>query len=244
MPNYKIIVEYDGTDFFGWQFQAVHRTVQGELEKAIRKLNKEKLVRVHGAGRTDSGVHARRQVVNFEIEKLWNAGKLQNALNGNLADDVFVHFCEIVPDDFHSRYSATRRTYRYYCHKGKSVIDRRYVWHVPWDISVHKLRLCARTITGDHDFTTFIKFNQDQENRRCIVYQSEWIKRGDFVIFTVEANRFLQHLIRYLVGTMMEVAKGNLTVNDFNTLLEAQDPRAKIYKAPACGLFLEEVRYE
>jgi len=244
LPNYKIILEYDGTDFFGWQIQQNCRTVQGDLEQAIKRLNKGKAVRVHGAGRTDSGVHARGQVANFVLEKRWELCTLSNALNGNLEDDIFIHFCEVGPDDFHSRYSATRRLYRYYCRITKSVMERKYVWHVPSNISLQKLQQCSKEITGENDFTTFCKFNQDQNNRVCFIYQSEWIKDGDFVIFQIEADRFLQHLIRYLVGTMIEVAKGNLEVIDFIRLLEARDPRAKIYKAPSSGLFLEEVKYE
>lgn len=244
MPNYKIIVEYDGTDFSGWQYQQNQRTVQGDIERSIMKLTQGKPVRIHGAGRTDSGVHARGQTANFILDKKWDPTDLRNALNGNLSDDIFVHVCQVVPDDFHSRFDATRRCYRYRCRIKKSVMDRKYVWHVPFDISVKKLQLCSKVIVGERDFTSFCKFNRDQNNSWCFIHQSEWIKDGDFVIFMVEANRFLHHLIRYLVGTMMEVAKGNLTVSDFTALLNARDPQAKIYKAPSCGLILEHVKYE
>ena len=244
MPNYRILLEYDGTDFSGWQVQRDRRTVQEELERVANGLNGKEPTRVQGAGRTDAGVHARGQVASFELDKTWDVEELRHALNGNLTDDIFVHDCDIVPKGFHARYSASRRLYRYYCRTHRSVIQRKYVWHIPGDISLHRLRQCAPMIMGDRDFTSFCKFNPDQKNRRCIVYQSGWIKRGDFVIFTIEANRFLQHLIRYLVGTMIEVAKRNRTVDTFHELLERKDPQANVSKAPPWGLFLEEVRYE
>lgn len=237
-------MEYDGTDFSGWQRQRSGRTVQGELERVLQKLNGQKHARVIGAGRTDSGVHATGQVANFRLEREWDGKELLNALNGNLGEDLFIHRCKIAPDDFHSRFSAVRRRYRYRCRTGRSVMDRKSVWHISENISVAALRQCGRLILGKHDFTSFCKLNHDQSNRRCIVYQSGWIKRGDFVIFTIEANRFLRHMIRYLVGTMMEVAKGGMAVKDFQVLLNAKDPQSAVFKAPARGLYLETVSYE
>ncbi|MFQ6674268.1 MAG: tRNA pseudouridine(38-40) synthase TruA [Fidelibacterota bacterium] len=243
MPNYKIILEYDGTDFSGWQRQRGQRTVQGELEKALGTLSGGRMVRIHGAGRTDAGVHARGQVANFLLEENWDPVELRNAINGNVGEDILVHRCRAVSDDFHARYSAKRRRYGYYCRVGKSVIDRMYVWNVPHDISMNRLRLCARRIVGDKDFTSFCKFSPGLHSRRCTVYQSKWIKRGDFVSFVIEANRFLQHMVRYLVGTMMEAAKGKFTDREFSAMLEAEDREAKVFKAPARALFLEDVIY-
>lgn len=236
-------MEYDGTNFSGWQLQPRERTVQGELEGAVRKLNGGRLSRVHGAGRTDAGVHARGQVANFKLAKRWKGDDLRRALNGNVDDYVSVRGCEIVPDSFHARYSALRRRYQYYCLTRPSVIGRQYVWHVPPDISVPRLRECAKRVLGRRDFMAFCKHDPERENHWCLVNQSQWIKRGNFVIFVIEANRFLQHLIRFLVGTMMEAAKGNLSVSEFQTLLDSRDPRRRVFKAPPNGLFLENVTY-
>ncbi|MEE9167649.1 MAG: tRNA pseudouridine(38-40) synthase TruA [Candidatus Neomarinimicrobiota bacterium] len=243
MTNFKITVEYDGTHFSGWQLQRDRRTVQGELEKAAKRLNGGRRVRIHGAGRTDAGVHARGQVANFKLAEQWKSEELKDALNGNLEEDILVNGCESVSGSFHARHSAIRRLYRYYCLTRFSVMNRKYVWSVPAEMSLTSLRQCAGLIQGSKDFTSFCKYVPHQRNRQCVVNQSQWIKRGDFVIFTIESNRFLQHMIRYLVGTMMEVAKRNLTGEDFETLLASRDPAAKVFKAPPNGLFLEKVAY-
>lgn len=243
MPNYKIVIEYDGTDFYGWQLQRSKRTVQGEIEGALKKLTTGKRVVLNGAGRTDAGVHARGQAGSFQLKRVWNTQQLKNALNGNLTDDVRILDCAAVPDSFHARFSATRRLYRYYCRRGESAIDRRVSWCLPKTAEVHKLRQCARLLHGEIDFTSFSKFSSEHVNGCCNVFQCEWNKRGDFVIFTMEANRFLHHLIRYLVGSMIQAAKGGVTLEDFRNTLEARNPRAKVWKAPAAGLFLEKVSY-
>lgn len=243
MANYKIIVEYDGSGFSGWQLQKGTRTVQGDLESALRTLNSGRTVRVHGSGRTDSGVHARGQVANFSLEKDWPASKLVEALNGNLDEDVRVHSCEAVPDDFHARFSAKSRTYRYRCSLTPQVIDRRTIWYVPPPVSLIRLRKCAQLILGDHDFTSFSKGPSQERDRRCEVLQSQWIKRGDYVTFAITANRFLRHMVCYLVGTMMQVGRGSLTESSFKEILEMRNPGAGVFRAPPHGLSLERVSY-
>lgn len=243
MPNYKIVVEYDGTGFSGWQLQPERRTVQGELERALSHLNGEAPVRVHGAGRTDAGVHARGQVANFTLRKRWDPGQLARAINGNAQRDVHVSACTEAAEDFHARFSASKRLYRYHCFRGVSPLARRFAWEVAESIPSEVLESCAATLSGEIDFTSFCKFIPEQNNRRCIVYQCEWINDGSFVIFTIEANRFLQHLVRCLVGTMVEVAKGSMTTERFSEILEERNPEARVYRAPARGLFLEKVTY-
>ncbi|MBC8174768.1 MAG: tRNA pseudouridine(38-40) synthase TruA [Candidatus Marinimicrobia bacterium] len=244
MPNYKIVIEYDGTNFFGWQYQLNQRTAQSEIEYALKKLNNGEPIRIHGAGRTDTGVHARGQVANFSIEKTWVCEKYRRAINGNIGEDIRIKSCEMVSDDFHARYSALRRRYHYYCRTDQSIIDRNYVWQVPENLDLEKMQTCANLIKGENDFTSFCKYSPDLENRRCTFYQSEWIKRKDFLIYRVEANRFLHHLIRYLVGTMVEVGRGKIEVNGFEKILNSKDFRSKVFKAPSSGLFLEEVIYD
>lgn len=243
MPNFCITIEYDGKDFSGWQLQPNARTVQGELESALQTLNSGELVRIHGAGRTDAGVHASGQVASFTLHQQWDVEELRRAINGNTSKDVHVHSCHLESDDFHARFTAKRRKYVYRCRIDETILDRNFVWRLGWSPQIETLQSCADIIKGDHDFTTFSKWSSEVKNRRCIVYQSEWINDGDFVIYTIEADRFLQHLIRYLVGTMMEVARGKITVEDFVNLLEACDPKAKIAKAPPQGLCLEEITY-
>jgi len=243
LPNYKIIIEYDGKDFSGWQLQPEKRTVQGELERSLSLLNGDASVRVHGAGRTDAGVHARGQVANFTLEKTWEPEKLAGAINGTNEKDVTVHSCELVSDEFHARFSAVKRLYNYKCFLGPSPLERRFAWEILGSISADPLHRCAEILKGEIDFTSFCKYIPKQENRRCTVYQSEWINDSSFVIFKIEANRFLQHLVRCLVGTMVEVAVGRTTVEKFSDILEERNPKAKVYKAPPHGLCLEKVTY-
>lgn len=243
MPNYKIIVEYDGAGFSGWQLQRDARTVQGVLEGALRTLNSGRTVRVHGSGRTDAGVHARGQVASFFLEEGWLGPRLLRAVNGNLDEDVRLRTCEIVEDEFHARYSARSRTYRYRCCLVPTAVDRRTTWYVPGPINLYRLRRCALLVLGDHDFTSFSRVSRDARDRRCTVLQSQWIKRGDFVTFVIMANRFLHHMICYLVGTMIQVGRGRLTEAGFKAVLDAKDPGAKVHKAPPRGLILEQVSY-
>tara|TARA_Y100000590_G_scaffold365043_1_gene423735 strand:- start:22457 stop:23191 length:735 start_codon:yes stop_codon:yes gene_type:complete len=243
LANFRIDVEYDGTDFFGWQLQPERRTVQGELEEALTRINGGELVRVHGAGRTDAGVHAKGQVANFTLPKEWEATKLRRAINGNSREDVTVRECTIQQDDFHSRFSAVKRFYRYSCFLGTSPMVRRFAWELNDHISLDALNACASLLTGDIDFTSFCKHVPRQENRRCLVNLSQWINSGSFVIFEIEANRFLQHLVRCLVGTMIEVALGRMTVDRFGEILDEKNSAAKVVRAPARGLCLEKVSY-
>ncbi len=244
MPNYKITVEYDGTEFSGWQLQPNMRTVQGELESAISKLNGDRLVRINGAGRTDAGVHAWGQVASFFLDKKWEENKLCKAINGNSENDLNVKDCNIVEKNFHARYSAIKRMYKYSCFIGRSPISQRYAWEITKPLSFKRLNECAKLLIGDLDFTSFSKHVPEKKNQRCIVNQSQWIKSGTFVIFTIEANRFLQHLVRCLVGTMVLVATGQTTVKKFSEILEEKNFKATVYRAPAKGLFLQNVKYQ
>tara|TARA_Y100001960_G_scaffold321483_1_gene396339 strand:- start:169 stop:903 length:735 start_codon:yes stop_codon:yes gene_type:complete len=244
LPNYKITIEYDGTEFSGWQLQPNMRTVQGELQSAISKLNGDRLVKINGAGRTDAGVHAWGQVASFFLDKKWEVNKLCNAINGNSEDDLNIKDCNIVEKNFHARYSAIKRMYKYSCFIGRSPISQRYAWEITKPLSLEKLNDCAKLLIGDLDFTSFSKHIPEKKNQRCIVNQSQWIKSGTFVIFTIEANRFLQHLVRCLVGTMVLVATGQKTVEKFSEILEEKNFEAKVYRAPANGLFLQNVKYQ
>ena len=170
------------------------RTVQGELESAISKLNGDRLVRINGAGRTDAGVHAWGQVASFFLDKKWEENKLCKAINGNSENDLNVKDCNIVEKNFHARYSAIKRMYKYSCFIGRSPISQRYAWEITKPLSFKRLNECAKLLIGDLDFTSFSKHVPEKKNQRCIVNQSQWIKSGTFVIFTIEANRFLQHL--------------------------------------------------
>jgi len=243
LPRFKITLHYDGTGFRGWQLQNKERTVQGEIEDALQILNKKKLIRVHGAGRTDTGVHAMGQVAHFDFNTDLDTCALKDALNGNLARDVRVMDCAVVSPEFHARFSALRRYYQYRCRTNVFLLDRNYTWATgPVDLSL--LNEAASVIIGNHDFTSFSKNSEDLDHRRCIIYDSVWKENGDVVNYHVSANRFLHHMVRYLVGTMLEISRGKIKIEQFKELINHPIENVNIYKAPPQGLVLTRVDYD
>jgi len=242
MRNIKLLIEYDGTDFVGWQIQAYGRTVQGEIEKALGQILQEK-VNVIGAGRTDSGVHARGQVANFRTESVVSLDAIKCGLDGLLPEDIVVHSVEEVDLDFHARYSARERIYRYYISKLPTALSRRFCWFVKYKLSIELMRQCADTIIGTHDFESFCIAKSEVKNHICTVKFVRWIESDAMLIFEIGANRFLHGMVRALVGTMVDVGRGYITLNDFITILETKDRKAAGMAAPPRGLFLEQIIY-
>ena len=237
-------IQYDGTDFHGWQVQAKGRTVQGDIEKALSIIFLGEKNTLLGAGRTDAGVHALGLTANVKLPAKLSANELLQALNGNLNQDVRIDSTEIVEDDFHARFSATAREYEYRFVKLFSPVTRNYTTALKWEIDKNLLNQCAELLLGKHDFTSFCKATAEVENKICTVFTSNWEESNEMIIFTIKANRFLQHMVRYLVGTMLEVARGRYTITDFQSLLHCDNPEAVIVRAPAQGLFLKKVYYE
>ncbi|HDY75756.1 MAG TPA: tRNA pseudouridine(38-40) synthase TruA [Candidatus Marinimicrobia bacterium] len=242
LPRFKIHIQYDGTGFHGWQVQKKERTIQGELERVLAKLNKSEKINVIGSGRTDSGVHALDQVAHFDWNTNMDSGEIVSAINGNLQQGIRVKECAIVPDDFHARFSAVRRTYLYQCRTDEFIMDRHAVWQTG-SLDVDTLNNVSEIILGEHDFTSFSKYNPEVDNRVCMIYLSEWTQAGNIVNYRVAANRFLHHMVRYLVGTMIEVANGKMTITEFKDLLNNPREDVQVYRSPAQGLFLENIDY-
>lgn len=240
--NIKLVLEYDGTDFVGWQIQAEGRSVQGELEKVLRQVLQED-VNVMGAGRTDAGVHARGQVANFRTAAPRSIEEIRQALDGLLPEDIVVKSVEEVPIDFHARYSARERRYRYFISTEKSAMDRRYSWFVTYKLDLDAMMQAARLIEGQHDFEAFSKTDSGVDNYVCTVRSSEWMKDGSFLIFDIRADRFVRGMVRALVGTMIDVGRGYRTVEEFKGILLNKSRAEAGVLAPAKGLFLEEVIY-
>ena len=237
-------IQYDGTDFHGWQVQAKGRTVQGDIENALSIIYPEEKITLLGAGRTDAGVHALGLTANIKLPSKLSANELLQALNGNLNQDVRIDSTEIMEDDFHARFSATARKYEYRLVKAFSPVTRNYTTALKWEIDKNLLNKCAELLLGKHDFTSFCKATAEVENKICTVFTSNWEESNEMIIFTIKANRFLQHMVRYLVGTMLEVARDRYTITDFQSLLHCDNPEAVIVRAPAQGLFLKKVYYE
>ncbi len=240
--NIRLIIEYDGTRYHGWQSQINARTVQDAVEKAIFKLTRER-VRLAAAGRTDTGVHARGQVVNFYLEKDIPLHKIYMGLNTYLPADIVIKKAETVPDEFHARFNARMRIYQYYLLDGKTAIHRKYCWQYFHRFELPLLYNLAGRITGKHDFTSFVRLEAQGENKICEVSESMWKKEGNFLVYHIAANRFLHGMVRTLVGTMMDVARGRFRPEEFDEIFQAKDRSRAGTTAPAGGLFLEQVIY-
>ncbi len=255
MANYALLIEYDGTAYGGWQIQKNSGSIQETIEKTLSRLLQDS-IKITGAGRTDAGVHARGQVANFRSECGWTPKKLMSALNGTLPEDIAILASAIVPDNFHSRYSAVARHYSYEVVLYKSAIGRRYSAFFPFEFSIGAMNSAACLLTGENDFHSFTKYADEQRHFICKVTRAEWRSlRGnrspdsDLVTavsgfrFEIEANRFLHGMVRAIVGTLLDVGRGKLTVEDFEAILRSRDRSAASMSAPACGLCLEEVVY-
>ena len=243
MSRYKITVQYDGTNYFGWQYQPNVMTVQGLLENVIRKVFKNNgEIRLHGSGRTDAGVHAWGQVAHVDLNTGMDAIEMKNALNANLPEDCNITLLEKVKNNFHSRFDAKKRYYRYQCYSGHSLLFRNQCWMHP-NLNLVILNSMAEKIIGNHNFLSFCKYREKQLNTNCDIFHSRWSFEDNMFIFKVGANRFLHHMIRYLVGTMIAVNDNKITVNEFQDYLQHPKKNVKIFKAPACGLILDKIEY-
>ena len=242
MRNIRFLLEYDGTDYVGWQIQDNGRSVQGELEKALAQLTQQS-VRVVGAGRTDAGVHARGQVASFKTESVFGPDQLRNGANALLPDDVRVLGADAVAMDFHARYSARQRRYRYTIARVPHPLLRRYSWHCGYALDLGLLDSCAERMLGKHDFRSFCKNGAERESTSCTVAEAVWSEEGDVLTFEIAADRFLHGMVRALVGTMVDVARDHLSFDEFLRIIDARDRSAAGMSAPAQGLVLESVLY-
>jgi len=242
MRNIKLLLEYDGTNFLGWQIQKEGRTVQAVLRDTLKILLLED-VNIIGAGRTDSGVHARGQVANFLTNSDREIKVIHRALNGLLPEDIRIHeLCE-VPLNFNSRYDAISRTYKYYISLKPIAIERNIKWYCYYNLNIDVLKRCAEFILTQKDFKSFCYNKAEQKHHLCNIFVSEWIELGDNLIYNITANRFLYGMVRALVGTMIDVARGKLSYEDFKSIFNKRDRRFATRTAPAKGLILENVQY-
>lgn len=250
--NFKLLIQYDGTDFHGWQVQENDRTIQGELERVIGMLADAK-VSVNGSGRTDAGVHAEGQVANVHLpDGKFSPDKLKAAINGNLWRDIRIMKCESVPDEFHARFSAKRKTYIYRVVNAPvmSPFWRRFAHHEHKPLDVAKMNETARLFLGEHDWTAFSSARSDGETRvRTILdftVESRWDERaqGALIEFRISATGFLRYMVRSIVGTMLEVGRGEKDSDTILTAIVTGDRSLAGKTASAQGLTLYRVDYE
>lgn len=243
--RFKLTLHYDGAGFFGWQVQPGVRTVQAELEAALSRLRNSPTT-VIAAGRTDRGVHATGQVVSALMPEKWTAAELHRALNAILPDDVWIASVEDAPDEFHARYDATARSYVYRIGTtpdAASPFERRYCWPLGVFLPIDVLNSAARRFIGRHSFRAFAKAGQEERGDICTVAAAEWRQTAQGVEFHVTADRFLHHMVRYMVGTMVDIARGRRSAPEIDLLLEGNSAVETSPPAPPEGLFLSHVSY-
>ena len=243
MSRYKIIIQYDGTNYLGWQMQSHKRTVQSEIESALAPINENNRVKIIGAGRTDTGVHAFGQVAHFDLDTKLKTVQLIKALNARLPNDIRIIDIVETIDEFHARFSAKRRYYRYQCYLDDNLLFKNQSWFVG-EIDKSILDVFANKIIGTHDFLSFSKLNKQLKNTVCNIYESKWFKSENMLIFNVCGNRFLHHMVRYLVGTMIAGAQGKISLDYFENLLLNPQKNVKIFKAPPEGLIMVGIDYD
>jgi len=260
--NLKLTLAYDGHDFAGWQVQPDRVSIQGTLVSAFEHLTGEKTL-PQGSGRTDAGVHALAQTASVSIESPIPAANLIRALNDVLPRSIRILAVEEMPPDFHARWSATAKTYRYHIYRGAicSPFQARYVYHHPYPLDESQMIAAASLVEGQHDFTSFAAVDpekrnapekrKDPENRGQeieinnvrTIFLSQWQRHADELVYTVRGNGFLHHMVRNLVGTFLMVGKGSLKIEDVRRILDLRDRSAAAATAPASGLFLVSVEY-
>ena len=240
--NYKLVLSYDGTDYYGWQRQPHHPTVQGTLEEALAKIN-GKHVSVLGAGRTDAGVHALAQVASFKADLRLSPKDLRKALNALIPDDVRVLEVHKMGPDFHARRSAKSKIYRYRIFHDRDVspFDVRYVLYWPYRLDINKMKAAARLFAREDDFTPFSSNRELHPVRK--VLRSEVRRSGKEILYTVEANGFLRYMVRAMVGTLLEVGRGRIAPDHVEELFQGKRRTLASPTAPAKGLCLIKVKY-
>lgn len=247
--NFKITLQYDGTDFHGWQMQGDLRTVQGELTNALSQID-SRPVTVHGSGRTDAGVHAQGQVASVNLQKQITAEKLRAAINGNVGKDLRAMAVEAVSDDFHARYSALDKTYRYRILNGRVISPFlvRYAHHEARPLDVERMTDVARLFLGEHDWTAFSSAQSDSETKTRTITTldvSECQDEGSRIIdVSITAEGFLRYMVRSIVGTLMAVGRSELNAEIVQRAIDERDRILVGATAPACGLTLMSVRYD
>lgn len=242
--NYRITLAYDGTDYCGWQIQLGQPTIQGLLNAALERLDGAP-VTTFAAGRTDAGVHAEGQVVSFRLSKNWSGANLRKALNGNLPPDVRVLDAATVADQFHARFDAKGKTYRYriFVAEVMNPFWVRYAWHYPYALDSAKLVEDAQTLVGTHDFTAFTVANCETKTRVRTVTEVRVEREADLLTLYFSGEGFLRYQVRTMVGALVDANRGRLKAGSIAELIERRDRTLIGAPAPAQGLTLLKVEY-
>ncbi|WP_316572555.1 tRNA pseudouridine(38-40) synthase TruA [Neobacillus sp. YIM B06451] len=246
MQRYKCVVSYDGTGFAGYQVQPGKRTVQGEIEAVLAKIHKGEAVKVTASGRTDSGVHAKGQVIHFDSPLSIPPERWPAALNSMLGGEIVILLAERVKPDFHARFDAIGKEYRYvlYLGKNKNPFNRNYAYHYPYPLNLAKMEEAARHLTGRYDFSSFCASNTEVADKVRTITDISLKKEDECLVLGFKGNGFLYNMVRILTGTLIEVGSGAREAAAIPSLIAARDRTLAGKTAPAHGLYLWEVFYE
>jgi tRNA pseudouridine38-40 synthase len=244
MPNYRLTLQYEGTNYHGWQIQPNGVTVQEVVERAVAE-TVGKAVRVLGCGRTDAGVHAENYVANFTVESDLAPERMLAALNSRLPDDIVVTACDIAPDDFHATLSVRSKVYRYtIATRGvRPVLDRNFVTHCRHALDVEAMRRAAASLVGEHDFASFVTERSPDKDTVRLVRRLDITSSGRYVFIEIEGNGFLYNMVRTIAGCLMAVGRGLRPVGWMKEVLDARDRTRAFETAPARGLTMVRATY-
>ncbi len=242
--NFKITMAYDGTGYHGFQLQPDVRTIQSELERSLSKIFQSD-VKIYGAGRTDAGVHATGQVAHFMVDTGRTSEQLQRALNGLVPSDIVIKKVEEVSSDFHARYSAKSRLYRYTIlnRPYPDVFLRNFVFFYRYPLDIESMIKATSIFKGSHDFTSFCAAAKEEKNNTRVVMNFNLYKWGDFIITDIEASGFLHNMVRILMGTILQAGRGKYSFEKIRDILEARDRTCAGPTLPARGLCLVCIKY-
>jgi len=243
MKRYFLHLSYKGTNFFGWQIQPEHRSIQEVLEEALSKLHSNKEVGVTGCGRTDTGVHASNYYAHFDSELEWNVDDLKHKLNGMVGPDIAILSVIPVQLEAHARFDAESRTYHYFIHREKDPFLQEISWFHKPDLDITKMNEACLILQDYEDFECFSKVQTEVNHFLCDIQNALWVESDRGYIFSITANRFLRNMVRAIVGTMVEIGLGKLEPEDMKRIIESKNRSEAGQSAPAQGLFLADIVY-
>jgi len=246
MPRFKLLIEYAGTRYSGWQIQKNARTVQGEIDRAVREIAMGREFELYGAGRTDAGVHALGQVAHLELYTDLPPESLRRKLNDELPADIHVRAIDKVPHRFHARHDAVARCYLYQISRRRTAFGKPFVWWIREPLDVDVMRVAARAFVGMKNFESFTADDPEEKSTRVLVDAIEIAESGALILLRVQGSHFLWKMVRRMVGVLAAVGRGDLDASDVSRLMEREtaNTSAAALAAPAAGLFLERVTYK
>jgi len=243
MPRFKLLIEYAGTRYSGWQIQQNARTVAGEIARAIRDVTRRKEFELYGAGRTDAGVHAVGQVAHLELYTDLPPATLHARVNEALPSDIYIRSIEKVPHRFHARHDAEARAYLYQISRRKTALFKPYVWWIKEPLDLAGMQTAAQAFVGMRNFASFTADEPGEKSTKVLVDRLDVAEHGDLILIRIVGSHFLWRMVRRIVGVLAAIGRGELLPRDIETMLESQSELPGTLTAPASGLFLESVFY-